>query len=390
MPHPFDEIPDRRATESIKWRAYPADVLPMWVADMDFRSPEPVIHALQNRIAQGIYGYPGQVDGLIEAILAWLETRHGWKIDPAAIMLVPGIVTGLNWFCNALGQPGESVLVQSPVYPPFLSAPGNAGLHLQQMPLKVWGGRYSPDAAAFDSACSAAAADGHPASLFILCNPHNPVGRVFTRPELESIAAACLRHNLTICSDEIHADLVYSESRHIPIASLDPEIAARTVTFMAPSKTFNIAGLECSFAIVPNPDLRERLQQGGRGLVGWVNLLGQVAAQAAYAEGAPWLADTLDYLQANRDYLYNYIMVEKRLPGVTMTLPEATYLAWLDCRATGIDNPYAFFLQKARVALNFGGEFGLGGPGFVRLNFGCPRPMLTKALDRMRRALEQR
>ncbi len=390
MTHPYDEIPDRRATESIKWRAYPADVLPMWVADMDFRSPEPVIQALQERVAQGIYGYPGPVDGLIDAILGWLETRHHWKVDREDILLVPGIVTGLNWFCNALGQPGGSVLVQSPVYPPFLSAPANAGLQLHQMPLRDWGGRYTAEAAAFDPACQAAAAAGHPAGLFILCNPHNPVGRAFSRPELEGMAEACLRNNLLICADEIHADLVYPGSCHIPIASIDPEIAARTVTFMAPSKTFNIAGLECSFAVVPNPELRRSLQQGGRGLVGWVNLLGQIAARAAYAEGAPWLAGILDYLQDNRDFLYRYIMVENRLPGVTMTLPEATYLAWLDCRGTGVENPSAFFLEQARVALNPGNEFGQGGAGFVRLNFGCPRPMLVEALERLRLALVPR
>ena len=386
MPHPFDEIPDRRATESIKWRAYPADVLPMWVADMDFRSPEPVIHALQNRIAQGIYGYPGQVNGLIEAILAWLETRHGWKIDPAAIMLVPGIVTGLNWFCNALGQPGESVLVQSPVYPPFLSAPGNAGLHLQQMPLKVWGGRYSPDAAAFDSACSAAAADGHPASLFILCNPHNPVGRVFTRPELESIAAACLRHNLTICSDEIHADLVYSESRHIPIASLDPEIAARTVTFMAPSKTFNIAGLHASEVIIQDPELTKRFCAARRGIVEDPGLLALVAAKAAYETGGEWLAEVLTYLQANRDWLITALA--EKIPAVKVSKPEGTFLAWLDCSGLELkESPHQFFLREARVGLNEGADFGAEGKDHVRLNFGTPRANLETALARMSMAL---
>lgn len=376
----FDVLPDRRATESLKWRAYDADVLPMWVADMDFRSPEPVIVALRERVEHGVFGYPGRVSGFNDALMARLSARYGWQVTPEQIVLMPGVVTGFNWVVQALCADNEAVLVQTPVYPPFLSAPANGGCLRQDAALvRQADGRYEIDFDLFERSITPQT------RLFILCNPHNPVGRVFTLQELSRLAEICLRHGVWICSDEIHCDLIYAPHQHTPIASLDAEIARQTVTLMAPSKTYNIAGLECSFAIVPDAGLRERLQAGRRGLVGWVNVLGQVAALAAYRDGQPWLDELLVYLQSNRDLVARF--AQQELPGVKMTPMEGTYLAWLDCRSTGLENPYRFFLEEGRVALSDGADFGPGGEGFVRLNFGCPRTMLQDALERMRRAL---
>ncbi len=222
---------------------------------------------------------------------------------------------------------------------------------------------------------------------FTLCNPHNPVGRVFTREELTTMAELCLRHDLTIISDEIHCDLIFSGAQHIPIASLSPELAARTITLIAPSKTFNIAGLYCSAAIIPDPELRRRFKAAAAGIVPSVNLMAFTAALAAYRDGGPWLAACLRYLEDNRDYLMRF--VEDRLPGISMSPMEGTYLAWLDCREAGITgSPAKFFLERARVGLNDGAWFGDGGEGFVRLNFGCPRATLAEALERMAGALE--
>jgi cystathionine beta-lyase len=271
--------------------------------------------------------------------------------------------------------------VQTPVYPPILGAAKITGVLGREMELvRCAGGTYSVDYDAFEAAAR------ETTRLFLLCNPHNPVGRVYRREELERMAEICLRHGIVICSDEIHCELLYRGQWHIPIASLDPEIARNTVTLMSPSKTFNLAGLKFSFAIVQNPELKQRYLHAGHGLAGWANLMGLTAAEAAYRHGQEWLDQLLVYLEANRDYLAQFVQAE--LPGVSMAKPEGTYLAWLDCRAAGIDgSPCEFFLKAGRVALGDGREFGRGGEGFVRLNFGCPRSVLEEALARMRVAL---
>jgi cystathionine beta-lyase len=388
MQYNFDEVIDRRNTESEKWRHYESDVLPLWVADMDFRSPEPVIAALQQRVAHGVFGYPSGLDAtghkqppLKQAILEYLERRYAWEVSPETLVLVPGVVTGLNLAAHAFAKPEGGVLVQTPVYPPFLYIARQAGILHQEMQLALQpDGRYEVDWEAFERSITPQT------RMFVLCNPHNPVGRVFTRVELERMAEICLRHDLVIISDEIHCDLVYAPNQHIPIASLDPEIARRTVTLMAPSKTFNIAGLECSFAIIPDAQTRKRYLDGRQGLVGWVNLMGQVAAEAAYREGQEWLNQLLVYLEDNRNWLAGY--VRDHFPGVKMASPEGTYLAWLDFRALELPGgPYQHFLEKAKVALNDGKMFGTGGEGFVRLNFGCPRAVLVEAVERMRRSI---
>jgi cysteine-S-conjugate beta-lyase len=389
MNYDFDHVPDRRPTNSVKWNQYDADVLPLWVADMDFPAAEPVLQALQERIEHGIFGYPPthpkstELVELRQVLVERMKRLYSWEISAEDLLFLPGVVVGLNLTCHALATPAGSVLVQTPVYPPFLQLAKNAGMQRQEAALaRQPDGHYEIDWEAFERAFT------DQMCVFVLCNPHNPVGRVFRKDELERMAEICLRKGAVICSDEIHCDLLFRGQKHIPIASLDAEIARNTVTLMSPTKTFNIAGLQCSFAIVQNKELREMLQHSVEGLVMWVNLMGLTATLAAYRDGQEWLDQVLDYLECNRDSLYEFVKAE--LPGVEMVKPEGTYLAWLDCRKAGIQgNPYEFFLKEARVALNDGATFGEGGEGFVRLNFACPRAVLEEALGRMNLALRR-
>ncbi|MEJ2209300.1 MAG: pyridoxal phosphate-dependent aminotransferase [Anaerolineae bacterium] len=375
---------DRQATESAKWQRYDPDVLPLWVADMDFRSPQAVIDAICQRAEHGVFGYPQELPDLRPVVVERLARLWGWHVEPEALLFLPGVVTAFNQAIHATTAPGDGVLAQTPVYYPILYAPPHAGCLLDQMELsRRPDGRYEVDLDRFRAAITPRT------RIFVLCNPHNPVGRVFQRDELEAMAEICLQHDMIICSDEIHNELIFRGHHHRPIASLDPEVAQRTITLMAPSKTFHIAGLHFSGAIIDNADLRTRFVAAGQGLVSWVNLMGQVAALAAYRDGDPWLAAVLDYLEANLDFLLQY--VEAHLPGVSMARPEGTFLAWLDCRGADLPgSPHEFFLEKARVALNEGATFGCGGEGFARLNFACPRATLEQALERMRAALEAR
>jgi cysteine-S-conjugate beta-lyase len=382
----FDRVIDRRHSDSVKWRHYAEDVLPLWVADMDFAAPEPVVHALAERVAHGVFGYRKEGDDLREVVQAWLARRYGWQVAPEAIMVFPGVVAGFNLVCRALGNPGDAILAEPPVYPPLWRAPQGAGRSALLVPLCEGPARYERDLAALERAIAETAQRGVLPRLFLLCNPHNPVGRAFERSELERLTELCLRHGMVIGSDEIHCDILFDGRRHIPTGSLSPEVAARTVTLLAPSKTFNIAGLGCSVGVVPDPELRRLLVCAAGDLLPDVNLLGYTAALAAYSAGEPWLEELLVYLQGNRDLLL--ATVSNRLPGIRCLLPEATFLAWLDCRAAGIPgDPQRFFLERAKVALNPGQHFGAPGEGFVRLNFGCPRAILAEALVRMERAL---
>jgi cystathionine beta-lyase len=313
-----------------------------------------------------------------------MEAQFHWWIQAEDIVFLPGVIRGFNLaghMVRAAYGEGE-MIIQTPVYPPIRSAPANTGRARKEFPLTQQDGAYTIDINAFHTAVT------DQTRMFLLCNPHNPVGRVFTREELSCMAEVCLRKNVLICSDEIHCDLIYSGRRHIPIASIDPEIAQQTITLMAPSKTYNIAGLNFSFAIIQNPTLRKQYQAAYKGLIGGPNVFGLVAAQAAYRDGQEWLTQALAYLEANRDYLVHYLQHE--LPEIGMFRPEGTFLAWLDCRKTGLENPYQFFLDEARVALNDGLTFGEDGKGFVRINFGCSRALLNEALSRMRSALQQR
>jgi cystathionine beta-lyase len=381
MAYDFDALIDRRASDSDKWHHY-GDALPLWVADMDFRAPEPVIRALRQRVEHGIFGYGIEPPELRPIIVERLRALYDWHVAPGALLFVPGVVTGLNQAVHAVTTPGDGVLVQTPVYFPMLWAPGNAGCTRDEMELtRRPDGRYEIDYDAFEAAITGRT------RIFLLCNPHNPTGRVFRRDELARVAEICLRHDVVICSDEIHCDLLFPGHPHLPIATLGPEVAARTITLMAPSKTFNVAGIHASVAIIEDADLREQFEAAAAGLVPHLDVMGFTAMLAAYRHGQPWLDEVRRYLKAGRDYLFDY--VETSLPGVTMARPEATYLAWLDCRAASIDgNPHKFFLEKAGVALSDGETFGKGGEGFVRLNFACPRAILEEALERMAKALE--
>jgi cysteine-S-conjugate beta-lyase len=384
MRYDFDAPIDRRHSDSTKWHYYPPEVLPLWTADMDFQVPAPVIQALQERMAHGIFGYGIEPPELREILVERMSRLYGWKIAADCIVFVPGVVTGFNRVCRIAAGAGDAVLVQPPVYPPILAASGRNRMERRQAQLSLSSkGRYEIDFEAFEAAIS------ERTRVYILCNPHNPVGRAFTEEELGRIAEICLRRNVLVCSDEIHCDLVYPGFRHIPIASLDPQVAFHSITLMAPSKTFNIPGLHCAFAIVPDPALRKKLVGEHTRHFPEVNIAGLTAALAAYRDGEEWLSQVMLYLEGNRDFLEEY--VRREFVGIRMQKPEATYLAWLDCRESGIEgNVFQFFLERAKVGLYDGQSFGSGGSGFLRINFACTRATLTEALEKMKAAFAGR
>ncbi len=378
----FDEIIDRRSNESVKWHFFEEDVLPLWVADMDFKCPQAVMDALHERVDHGIFGYGLPPKDLPEIVVERMERLYNWKIQEGAVGFVPGCVTGFNLVIRAICQPGDSVIIQTPVYPPFLTAPEAAGAkRIDNQLIQNTDGSYEVDFDRFEAQIVE-----NQVKLFILCNPHNPVGRVFRRAELQRMAEICLAHDVVVCSDDIHCDLIFSGHHHIPMASLSHEIAAKTITLMAPSKTYNIAGLHASVAIIEDPELARKFKLARHGLVGNPGLLGLTAARAAYLHGDDWLKAMMNYLEANRDWLYD--VIKDQFPGIKMAKPEGTFLAWLDCTNLGIKpSPYTFFLEKARVGLNDGSAFGLHENDFVRLNFASPRSILNEAIHRMRNAL---
>lgn len=390
MSFDFDTVVNRVGSDSSKWIQYGDGVLPMWVADMDFASPQPILDEMKERVDHGVFGYGRPPFELREALAQRMAQRHNWSIEPNNVSFLPGLVCGLNILCRAIGQPGDGVLVNTPVYMPFLSAPINQDRELHQAELTRTivddNGKervhYEIDFDAFEAAIQPNT------RLFILCNPHNPIGRAYTQSELETIAEICIKHDLVICSDEIHCDLPLGGSKHISIASLSPEIADRTITLIAPSKTFNIPGLGCSAAIVQNADLRAKMDKASMGIVPHVNLLGYRAACAAYTKCTDWHNELLAYLTANRDFMVNYI--DNELPDLRVTRPEGTYLGWIDCRNAGIEgNPQKFFLENAKVAFSSGPAFGKGGEDFVRINFGCPKSVLEEGLERVKASLER-
>jgi len=398
MPYDFDRVIERRGTSSTKWKFYDDDVLPLWVADMDFPAPVPILDALRARVEHGIFGYESPSKKLREIVAARMEELYGWQVSPEAVIATSGVISGFNAAAWAVCQTGDGILIQPPVYPPFLKVHENAGLVCQMAPLQQVNHshtlHYELDWEVFESAVNSG---GARTGMFLLCQPHNPTGQIYSRVELTRMAEVCLRNDIVICSDEIHSELILSrpewksKGKHIPTAMLSPEIAAHTITLIAPSKTFNVPGLYCAFAIIPDHDLRARYQKTLERMTLHVSSLGLVAAQAAFSGACDdWLAELLRYLTANRDLVVEF--VENHLPGIRTTVPDATYLAWLDCndlvksgKITGA--PYEFFLKQAKVALNEGAEFGPGGDGFVRLNFGCPRVTLAEALERLKNAI---
>jgi len=369
----FDQAPDRRNGDSLKWNKYAGrDILPLWVADMDFSAPPPVLDALQRRVAQGCLGYPIPWAGLIDTVLEHLQRAYAWSVKPEWLVWLPGLVPGINVACRAVDG---DVITATPVYPPFLSAPGLAGKKLATVPLRLEGDRWGWDFAALEAALTPET------RLLLLCHPHNPVGRVWDADELAKLAEFCTRHDLTVCSDEIHCDLILEPGlAHAPFATVNAEIAGRSITLMAPSKTYNIPGLGCSFAVIPDAALRHRFTGAMRGIVPDANVLGLVAAEAAYRDGEDWRRALVDVLRRNRDRVQSAVAA---MPGLRMTPIEATYLAWIDARGLDVADPVAFF-EAAGVGLSNGRDFGL--PGWVRLNFGCTPKLLDEALERMKTA----
>ncbi|WP_020682851.1 MalY/PatB family protein [Marinobacterium rhizophilum] len=376
-PENFDRIIDRRDTASEKWEKYrDSEILPMWVADTDFMSPPAVIEALQQRISHGVFGYTQTPAELNQLVIDRMHRLYGWNIEADWLVWLPGLVCGLNLSCRSVGADGDSVLVPKPVYPPFMTAPRLSSRQLVTIPMQQHGARWTLD---FDALEAAISADSR---LLLFCNPHNPGGTCYRREELERLASIARQHDLIVCSDEIHCDLILEPGvEHLPLASLQSDIEARSITLMAPSKTYNIAGLGCSFAIIPDPELRKTFRRVRRGIVPDVNLLGYTAALAAYRDGDAWNRRQLDYLRDNRDYLVREI---NRIPGLRMEPVEATYLAWIDVSAAKLDNP-AHFFEQAGVGMSPGRDF--GDDRFMRLNFGCPRGLLEEAVRRMRSAL---
>lgn len=381
----FNRVIDRRHSECIKWNRFDEDVLPMWIADTDFKCPEAVIRALHERVDHGIFGYGVPPEELYQTIIQRMKRLYDWEVQENQIGYIPGIVTGFNAAIRSFCEPGEAVIYQTPAYPPFISAPDSAKLRGVQNPLfQAKDGTFQIDFERFEQQITS-----EKVRAFILCNPQNPTGRIFTREELTGLAEICLKHNVLIISDEIHCDILYDNHKHIPIASLSPEVAANTITFMAPSKTYNIAGLHASVYIVQNPDLLKKFQCFCNGLVGCPGLLSLTAAHAAYAEGDEWLAEQNHYLQENRDFLDEALRTQ--LAGIHWTKPEATFLGWLDCGELGLaEAPYEFFLREARVGLNEGITFGPQCGDFVRINFGTIRVNLQEAVNRMQAALAAR
>jgi len=370
----FDTVIDRTDTGSEKWDRYAGrDIIPLWVADMDFRSPPTIIKALHRRIEHGVFGYTAPPATLIEAVLEMLRNEYDWQVLPEWLVWLPGLVSGINVACRAVGVDGDAIATFIPVYPPFLSAPALARRQLITVPLKSTDTGWGLDLDLLESAIT------DRTRLLMLCSPHNPVGRVWSMQELTAVAQLAERHNLVVCSDEIHSGLVLDQGkRHIPLASLSPDIARRTITLQAASKTYNIPGLGCSFAVIPDKELRSAFRATMNGIVPHINILGYTATEAAYRYGESWRQALLAYLRQNRDLVFEAV---REVDGLLTWPVEATYLAWIDARGLGVDEPVGLF-EKLGVGLSDGAPF--GSPGFLRLNFGGPQTVLKQALARMK------
>jgi cystathionine beta-lyase len=383
----FDKIIDRNDTESLKW-VYPRkvlkveDAIPMWVADMDFEAPPAVVEAIRRRAAHGIYGYPLVPPSFYAAAIDWLKRRQGWEIQKSWMAKTPGIVPALNYCVRTFTKPGDGVIIQTPVYHPFYFAIENNGRRVVRNPLRFDGRRFTMDLEDLERKIDA------PGRMLILCSPHNPVGRVWTLDELEALGRIAVARDLLIVSDEIHADLIYRGHKHHVLAALSPDLANRTITCIAPSKTFNIPGLSTAAVVSSNSALLKKFEdEAERAGFELGQVFGIVAFEAAYMHGADWLDELLPYLEANVDFMERFLA--DRIPGIRLIRPEGTYLALLDCRGLGLE-PAAlneFFLKKAHVYFSDGITFGKELEGFVRINFGCPRTVLLGALERIERAV---
>ena len=388
MKYNFDEYVERRNTNSVKWDGTDEvfgtkDVLPMWVADMDFLSPPTVVEAIENRAKHGVYGYTLKNDAFYDSFVEWVEKRHGWRVKKGWIVATPGVVSAIALAILTFTKPGDEIVLQPPVYYPFFRTVKGLNRKMVFNPLKFEGYRYTMNFDDLEKKIS------DKTKMLLLCNPQNPTGRVFTKEELERVGNICKKHDIVIASDEIHADIVYKDYKHIPIASLK-DFSEITITFMAPSKTFNIAGLNTAMTIISNEemlkDFSTMLESMGLGIG---NVFGITASQAAYKEGEEWLEDLLDYLKENLEFLKNF--VHERMPEVRVVEPEGTYLVWLDFNflKMGDQELRTLMLEKAKVALDDGYIFGPGGSGFQRLNIATPRSVLKEGLLRIEKALKE-
>lgn len=373
----FDEGIDRRHSDSVKWNKYGEAVLPMWVADTDFRAPDCITEALQRRVAHGVFGYGAHPQGLEEATINWCERRYGWKVEPQWLVFMPGVVSALNLCVRAFTQGDALSIAPTPIYPPFRRAAALAQRQQILAPLQLLDNRWVIDLAAVEEKLTGRE------ELLMLCNPQNPGGTVYSREELLAQLEFAERHDLIVCSDEIHCDLLLEPGvRHTPFASLNEAAARRSITLMSPSKSFNIAGLGASVAIIPNPELRKRFSQAMAGIVPHVDVLALTAAEAAWRDGEPWLAAQCDYLRRNRDRLCSAI---NALPGLRVAPPQATYLAWVDASGLEAENPTRFF-HDAGLGFSQGQDFGEA--QFVRINFGCTAATLDEAIRRLQAAVK--
>lgn len=388
MHYNFDEIIPRINTDCVKYDIRKMffgteDVLPMWVADMDFRTPDFIIDALKKRLEHEILGYTFRGKDFNKSIAGWMEKRHGWKIKESWISFSPGVVPAVNMLILALTEPGDKIIVQPPVYFPFFSAVEKNNRTLVENPLKLENGRLNMD---FEDLAKKAKG----AKMLIISHPHNPGGSVWTKQELTQMGEICLENQVIMLSDEIHSDLIFPEFRHIPLASLSDEIAQQTITCNAPSKTFNLAGLATSFLIIPNKTYLEKYNNmlNDKLHVGMGNLFGAVAIEAAYEHGEEWLKQLLDYVWKNVEYVADFC--EKHIPQIKVMKPESTYMIWLDCRDLNFegDELKDFFIQKAKLGFNDGKVFGTGGEGFMRMNVACPMATVEQAMEQLREALD--
>ncbi|MFT3892558.1 MAG: PatB family C-S lyase [Anaerolineales bacterium] len=385
MAYNFNITPNRRDPNiANKWTLYPDDVLPMWVADMDFRSPKPILDELRSALDQGVLGYEIQHKSLQETVAARMDSLYKWKVKPEAVTAVTGIVTGFSIAARAFGSPKKGLMIQTPVYNEFHEVKNNVGIPQLDVPLvkSVEGNiiHYEIDWDMFKK-------QAKKAGMFLLCNPHNPLGIIYSRKDLQRMAEICLENDVLMVSDEIHSELLLDGNKFTPMAKLSTEIANHTITLVAPSKTFNVPGLFCGFAIIPNQELRERYNKEVERLRIHVSSMGLRAARIGFSgQCDEWLAELRTYLTANRDFLVDY--VTKYMPNVRTTIPTATYLGWLDFTQTPVNlSPYDYFLKEAKVALSDGKIFGKEGEGHVRINYGTSRKLLKDGLDRMQKAL---
>jgi cystathionine beta-lyase len=389
----FDEVIDRRSSNSVKWACSSklltpeecaVDPLPMWVADMDFKAPRPVLDAITDAVRHGILGYPGSVPkSYVDAVINWQAKRFGWDVSPEWLLQTPGVVTALKTVIQAFSRPGDTILIQPPVYAHFHDDPVVNGRRLAYAPLVLSGDGYRFDEKVFESAIR------DNTKIFILCSPHNPTGNVWSEEELRTIGEICARHGVLVVADEIHEDFVLNpQKRHVPFASLGEAFEQNSITCTAPSKTFNLAGLQTANLIVPNKRLREELRrQLERNGSGQVNVLGMVAVEAAYAYGEPWLEAMLDYVRANREHFASAI--NKATTRIRVLPSDSLYLSWIDCRGLGLSAPElrTFMLTEARVWLDHGSKFGVEGKGFMRVNLGCPKGTVDEAITRIMSAV---